>query len=228
MRTRNPGDIVTCVFIGHGGHASVLLDCLEHDRRVVVAGALARDPTTAGTLFQTLPVLGGDDLLPSLPTRGITHFVVAVGGTHDNKPRRALFEQAVAAGLAPLTVVHPRAVVSATASVGPGCQLLAGAIVGPGARLGANVIVNSGAIIEHDCEVGDHVHVATGAQLASTVTIGMGAHIGAGATVIQLKRVGEWAVVGAGAVVVRDVADGTVVVGVPARPIRRGSGRESE
>ena len=57
----------------------------------------------------------------------------------------------------------------------------------------------------------------------------MVAHIGAGATVIQLTRVGEWAVVGAGAVVVKDVADGAVVVGVPAKPVvRRGSGRESE
>src|SRR5216684_3777860 len=170
METPKRGDAVTCVFIGTGGHASVLLDCLDHDRGVVVAGALSRDRTSAGTTFHTVPVLGGDDLLPSLRSRGITHFVVAVGGTGDNRPRRALFDKAIAAGLVPLTVVHPRCIVSPSASVGPGCQLLPGAIVGAGARLGSNVIVNSGAIVEHDCDVGDHVHVATGAQLASTVT----------------------------------------------------------
>src|ERR1700741_3268122 len=98
MPTHNPGDVVSCVFIGHGGHASVLLDCFERDRGVVVAGFLSRDSTAAGTTFHSFPVLGGDDLLPSLASRGITHFVVAVGGTHDNKPRRALFDKAIAAG----------------------------------------------------------------------------------------------------------------------------------
>jgi acetyltransferase-like isoleucine patch superfamily enzyme len=39
--------------------------------------------------------------------------------------------------------------------------------------------------------------------------------------------VGDWAIVGAGAAVVGDVAAGSVVVGVPAKPLARGvSGRE--
>lgn len=209
------------MFIGSGGHASVLLDCLEDDRQVVVVGLLAADPERSISPFPAVPVLGGDDLLPSLPGRGITHFVVAVGGIGDNEPRRRLFEQARDAGLQPLTIVHPRSIISPSATLGPGCQVFPGAIVAAGARLGSNVIVNSGAIVEHDCRVGDHVHVATGAVLASTVVVGTGAHIGAGATVIQMKRVGDWAVVGAGAAVVTDVEPGMLVGGVPARRLDR-------
>lgn len=220
---REDGDVVRCVFIGAGGHASMLLDCLEHDRLVVVAGLLSADPGRVGTMFHAVPVLGGDELLPSLPTRGITHFVVAVGGISNNEPRRQLFDRAVAAGLEPLTIVHPRSIVSPSASIGPGSQVFAGAIIGAGARLGSNVIVNSGAIVEHDCLVADHAHVATGAVLASTVVVGTGAHIGAGATVIQMRRVGDWAIVGAGAAVVADVPDGAVVGGVPARPLGHGA-----
>jgi sugar O-acyltransferase (sialic acid O-acetyltransferase NeuD family) len=222
MMGQPKGDgVVACVFIGSGGHASVLLDCLEHNRDVVVAGLLARERERWGTRFHGIPVLGGDDLLPSLHGRGITHFVVAVGGSSDNNPRRILFEKALAAGLAPLSVVHPSSIVSPSASIGPGCQLLPGSIVNAGARLGSNVIVNSAASVEHDCDLGDHVHVATGARLASTVSVGTGAHIGAGATIIQLRHVGDWAIVGAGAVVVGDVADRSVVVGVPAKPMAR-------
>jgi acetyltransferase-like isoleucine patch superfamily enzyme len=50
------------------------------------------------------------------------------------------------------------------------------------------------------------------------VTIGEGAHVGLGAAVREGIDVGHRAVVAAGAVVIRDVAAGTLVVGVPARP----------
>jgi UDP-2-acetamido-3-amino-2,3-dideoxy-glucuronate N-acetyltransferase len=46
------------------------------------------------------------------------------------------------------------------------------------------------------------------------------AHVGMGAVVLEGRKVGRRAVVGAGAVVTRDVPDGCVVVGVPARIIK--------
>jgi acetyltransferase-like isoleucine patch superfamily enzyme len=49
------------------------------------------------------------------------------------------------------------------------------------------------------------------------IVIGSDVWIGAQATITDGVRVGEGAVVGAGAVVTRDVQDGTVVKGVPAR-----------
>jgi len=211
-----------CVLIGGGGHASVLLDCLRLAETARVVGILVPDRERTGDDFHGVPVLGGDELLPSLAGRGISHFVVGVGGVGDNRPRRQLYEMALAAGLAPLAVIHPASLISPRAIIGPGCQLLPGCIVNAGARLGVQVIVNTGAVVEHDCQIGDHVHIATGARLAGTVTLRDLAHIGAGATIIQNRTIGEAATVGAGAVVVKDVPAGAVVVGVPARPIRRG------
>jgi len=187
----------------------------------VVVGVVESNRTMWGSTWNGVPVVGGDDKLDALRAEGVTHFVLGVGAVGDNTPRIRLFEQALSSGLTPLTVVHRTSIVSPGATIGAGAQIFPGAIVNTGAHLGLNVIVNTGAIVEHDCRIGDHVHVATGARLASTVTVGRGAHIGAGATVLQCRTIGESAIIGAGGVVVSDVAAGSVVVGVPERPLEK-------
>jgi acetyltransferase-like isoleucine patch superfamily enzyme len=57
-------------------------------------------------------------------------------------------------------------------------------------------------------------------QLVETL-VKRGSSIGAGATIMCGVTIGEFAVVGAGAVVTRDVPDRAVVVGNPAKVIRR-------
>jgi UDP-perosamine 4-acetyltransferase len=211
-----------CVILGGGGHASVVIEAMVTGRAAAPRMILDSDRTRWGKTLLDVPIVGGDDLLADLARKGITHFVVGVGGVGDNGRRRRLYEQAQANGLTPVTVQHPMAVRSGWSKVGEGSVLLAGSVVNAGAVLGKNVILNTGAIIEHDCTVGDHVHVATGATVAGSVRIGEGVHIGAGATVRQGITIGRGAVIGAGAVVIKDVAPGMVVVGVPARPLSRG------
>lgn len=206
--------------LGAGGHAKVVLDALLA-AGVEVVGLLDARGDLRGTSVLGIPILGGDEMLDDLRAQGVTHAFIGVGSTRDVSPRRRLYELIVARGLEPLTVVHPRAIVSADARLGRGGTILAGAIVNPGVSVGDNVIVNTGAIVEHDCVLGDHVHVATGARLAGGVTVEACAHVGIGASVRQGVRIGRDAVVGAGSVVIDDVPAGATVVGVPARPIGR-------
>lgn len=208
------------IILGGGGHARVLIDTLLLNG-ITPKGILDIDPTRIGETVLGVPILGGDDLLPDLLTQGITHFVVGVGSAGNMHPRHQTYLRGLAAGLAPLSVIHPRAIVSANAQLGEGVQILAGSIVNAGARIGANVIVNTGAIVEHDCTLEDHVHVATGAKLCGTVSVGQGVHIGAGATVLQGITIGANVTVGLGSVVTKDVKPDVVVAGVPARPLRK-------
>jgi sugar O-acyltransferase (sialic acid O-acetyltransferase NeuD family) len=212
---------VSCAILGGGGHASVLIDCLLENPEVALWGILDNDRGKWGENVFGVLVRGGDEHLAALKERGVTHFVVGMGSAGNNAPRERLFRQALSHGLMPLAVCHRSAICSPRARLGAGTQLLAGAIINAGAQLGVNVLLNTGCIVEHDCLIGDHVHVASGARLAGAVRIGPGAHIGAGATVKQGIQIGPQAVVGAGAVVVHDVAAGSVVVGVPARELRR-------
>jgi UDP-perosamine 4-acetyltransferase len=208
--------------IGAGGHAKVLLESLRARADIELVGLLDADPDLKGSEVLGVPVLGGDELIDKLHRTGVHNAFIGVGGTGDNSHRRRLFELLKTTGFEVLSIIHPAAVLSPSASIGEGTCLCPGAIVSAGARIGRNVIVNTGAIVEHDCQVGDHVHIASGAVLAGGVVVGDGAHIGAAASIRQGVKIGPDALVAMGAVVVDDVPAGTIVAGVPARPMRAG------
>ena len=197
--------------LGAGGHAKVVLDSLlmsgDHD----VIGVL--DPNPGACQLLRIPVLGGDDLLPTL---GDVGFIAAVG---DNDVRRRLFEGALRLGLEPVNAIHPSAVISQHARLELGIAVMANAAINVGADIGQDAIVNTGAIIDHDTVVGAHVHIAPGCSLSGSVHVGDGAFLGTGVTVIDGVRIGERAVVGAGTAVYRDVAAKAKIVGAPMRDI---------
>jgi UDP-perosamine 4-acetyltransferase len=208
---------VNVVVLGAGGHARSVIEAVRLAAEHELVACTTPD-ASPGTDHDGVPVAGGDDVLASLrDEQGVTGAVIGLGATHDNAPRARLAQVAAEAGLELVTTVHPRAIVSPLAQIGPGSVVLAGAIIGPGARIGRNVIVNSGAVIEHDVLVEDHAHIAPGAVLAGGAVVRTLAHVGLNAGVLQGVEVGAGAIVGAGAVVVSDVRTRGTVVGIPAR-----------
>lgn len=211
-----PGVVKKVVLIGAGGHARVLLDILLGRGEVEVLGLLDHDSSRWGTSLLGCPILGGDG---ELGVYGATDFVVAVGSLGDTGLRRRLWQRGLDAGLEPLTVVAPSAVVSRWAEIGRGAQIMPAAVVNAGAQIGEGVIINSATLVEHDCSIGDFCHVASGAVLAGGVVLESDVHIGAGAVVRQGIRLGAGSLAGAAAAVVKDVPAGARVAGVPAKPL---------
>ena len=100
--------------------------------------------------------------------------------------------------------------------------------IGNNVRLHSNVFVPEFSILEDDCWLGPNVVLTNARHPRSKnvkeqlrgARIKRGAKIGANATLLPGVVIGENALVGAGAVVTRDVPDGAVVVGNPARVIK--------
>lgn len=211
---------IKVVGLGAGGHTKVVIEILRLVKVYEIVGLVDPKQELWNTEVLGVPVLGDDALLPQLYEQGVHYAFIGLGTVGDTRPRRRLYEKTRRQGFQIIESIHPQAIISPSAEFGEGVTIMAGAVINACARLGVDVIINTRAVVEHDCVIGDHVHIATGAQLASTVRVGNGVHIGAGATVRQCITIGEGAIVGAGAVVVRDVPLHTVVVGVPARPLR--------
>jgi sugar O-acyltransferase (sialic acid O-acetyltransferase NeuD family) len=202
------------IVFGAGGHAKVVLEavtaCFPHCEVAILDDAAG----ASGVELLGITVRGGrdwlDDQWPDAPV------FPAIGS---NAARAELIDWLGKSERRIAAVVHPRALLSPSATLGPGGFLAPGAIVNAETVLAPGVIVNTGATIDHDCRIGSAAHVAPGAHLCGGVRIGERTLVGVGATVIPGIRVGDGAIVAAGAVVTRDVPDGGRVGGVPARPL---------
>ncbi len=193
----------------------MLFDCLNQAKTKVL-GFLDKEVTKKHSNSAKLPpILGDDSHLEKLSTKKI-HLVNGVGSVKSLQQRKEVFLRGKKFGFIFSSMIHPKAILSKSTSVGEGVQIFAGAIVQTNCTIGLNSIINTGAIIDHDCSIGEHVHIASGAVLSGGVSIGNETHVGAGATIKQGISIGDRCVVGAGAVVTRNVNNGEVVVGVPA------------
>ncbi len=198
----------TLAILGAGGHGRVVADCAIGAGWADVAffddnpsaHSQVKVRGTTNELFGTVRSFGG--------------VIVAFG---DNRLRLSVYRRLVDVGAAPISVVHPFAFVSNTATIGPGTVVIAGAVVNAGAQVGVACILNTGCSIDHDSVLADGVHVSPGARIAGEVNVGERTWIGIGASIRHQIVIGSDVIVGAGAAVVKNVPDGLRVVGVPAR-----------
>jgi sugar O-acyltransferase (sialic acid O-acetyltransferase NeuD family) len=203
---------------GAGGHGKVVADILVCTNEGEFAGFVDDCGELWGRKVTGFPVLGGKEWLEREAGRERVGVALGVGNARE---RRKIAERCAQWGVEILTAVHPGATVSRTARLGCGSVAMAGAVINPDARIGAGAIVNSGAVVEHDVEIGDFAHVAPNAAMGGGARLGELSHLGMGAVVLETVRIGSRTVVGAGAVVVKDLPDGVVAMGVPARVHRQ-------
>lgn len=207
--TIEPFSGTTLVYVfGAGGHGKVVLDVLLWENKYVIKGILD-DAPQSDSLFD-IPIKKNFNR-KKLQARNC---IVAIG---DNAIRKRIV---TTLDTNFIMTIHPNAIVSKFAKIGPGTQIMAAAVVNPDAIIGNHCIINTGAIVEHDCKLEDYVHIAPNACLGGNVTVGEKTLVGIGATVIPNVKIGKNVSVGAGTLVLQDVPDNAVVVGVPARIIK--------
>jgi sugar O-acyltransferase (sialic acid O-acetyltransferase NeuD family) len=209
------------VILGTGGNCVDILETLRAINQAAPAyeciGFLDDAPAAQGTSLLGVPVLGPLDRAASLAG---AVFVNGIGSSRTWLQKPAIIARCGVALERFETVVHPSAQLSPSATLGRGTVVLQNATIAARARLGAHVIVLPGAVISHDDEIGDYSCIAGGACLSGMVSVGRSCYLGGNCSIREHVRIGDRSLVGIGSVVLGDVAEGSVVVGNPARFLR--------
>ena len=201
------------VLLGAGGHAMVVVDAVRSVGAEVIGYV---DPAESEYLWD-IPWLGSDSEFLSEDRPTMQDLVLGIGLL---SVRRALITEFAGGPYRFPALVHARAYVADSVSLGHGVQVMAGAVVQPFSQISDHAILNTRTVVEHECHVGENSHVAPGAVLLGNVKVASDVLIGGASVVLQGVRLGEGSVVGAGAAVIEDVEAGVVVMGVPARAVQ--------
>jgi acetyltransferase-like isoleucine patch superfamily enzyme len=139
------------------------------------------------------------------------------------------------ASIGPGAIIGDQAHVREHALVGAGAVIGRGSSVEFGVRIGQRVLIQSNVYIAAGTVVEDDVFIGPGMVTTNDDTMGRhpvgdelrgailrrGCRVGGGVVLVPGVEIGEEAFVAAGAVVTRDVGPREVVMGVPARAVRR-------
>ena len=116
--------------------------------------------------------------------------------------------------------------------IGDGVAIWSNSVIDYGCRIGNRVKIHCNCYVAQYTEIDDDAFLAPGVTVANDLYpgrpgsrermsgphIGSGARIGVNVTLLPFVRVGAGALIGSGSVVTRDIPDGWVAFGNPARP----------
>ena len=194
---------------GASGHAKVIMDIIE------------AQGDSVGVLYDDAPhfdSIHGHSVVSASLAHPIGPLIISIGS---NAARYAIANRLKVEFAT--AIHHPSAIVSPLAMVGSGSVVMQGAIIQADTVIGRHCIINSGASVDHECAIADFVHISPHATLCGNVSVGVGSWIGAGATIIPGITIGRNCIIGAGAAVIRNIPDGAIAVGSPAKIIKYNS-----
>lgn len=120
-------------------------------------------------------------------------------------------------------LISPGVKIPHTSSVGEGVCIFPNVFIASNTKIGRHVIISPNAVIGHDCVIEDNVVISAGAIISGMVNAKKNSYIGPGVLIKESITIGEGAVASIGSVVFKDIKDGDLVIGNPARPsIRSG------
>lgn len=209
-----PRHIQRILIVGAGGFGREVFNWACDawpDRREQISGFLSADDRLLDGFDYGLEIIGSPK--DYSPSEG-DGFILAIGVPY---VRRQVAEHLESRGAEFLTLIHPKAVVAASASIGAGAILCPYAIASDSCRVGRFVLVNYHASLGHDACAGDFSVLSPYATLGGQATIEHDVFLGLHASVGPGKKVGARSKVSANSCVLTSTPCDSLIFGVPGR-----------
>lgn len=212
------------VVFGGDGVGMIVASIVKLDPQAEMLGFL-NDVIPTGTMvgdYEKYPVLGTSKDAEKFLQQEDTYFVYAYSAMQKGAyayekmkeqgiPRERLY-----------SAIHPTSVIPTGF-----CDIGRGVIIAPLAQVGVDVKMEDHAMlfpssyVGHNTVMSEFSHLAANSVVGSYCHLGKGVHIGMNAVVREKVHIGDYSLVGAGSVVLHDVPENCIVVGNPARILRR-------
>ncbi|WP_419241725.1 acetyltransferase [Cardinium endosymbiont of Nabis limbatus] len=187
---------------------------------LMVYGILEDDVKWHDTLMHNIPVLGATDHPNFLALLGEA-CASFIAYRHIQKRKNCLNFLITEQKPAPISAIHPSAVIAEAIELGQGNYIGAQVNLAPEVRIGNHCVVHNGAIIESATHIHDWVEIGAGSIIGEHVTIEEGVFIGIGARIISNVTIQKGASIGTGSVVLGNVKSGDLLLGNPAKSIQQ-------
>lgn len=144
--------------------------------------------------------------------------IIGLGEPFD---RMCLYNKCKENGFHFTKLLDPSASISESVVIGEGAVVLAFTSITGGAHIGENTVIQQMVTIGHDTSIGAHSVLSVKTSPGGGVSIGERTYIGMGCNILERLHIGSDVIVSMGSNVYRDIQDGVIVMGNPARVIRK-------
>ena len=221
MNTENPKRILILGGIGNGTViAQAIVDAnLRGDLEWKMAGYI-NDREELGSEIEGFPVMGKLDDCRRLMEEGY-YFINTIFRIDGQQERIDRVESIGIPDERWATFVHPLTYVAPGVALGPGTVVMPNVSISSGTTFGRGCIIMVGATIGHNNQIGKYCHFAAQSCLGAYLKIKDGVHIGLNATTRENITIGKNATLGMGAVLTKNIGDGEIWAGNPAKLLRK-------
>ena len=212
------------IVLGGSGIGMIAIS-IAKELGVYTIGGFLNDIVPIGTKigkYDSFPVIGTTADLPKFLEDSNNVFSIAYVGMQNEE---MVFDKITSLNI-PLdrfaTLIHPSAIIpKGMCKIGYGVLMAPLSQLSPDTTLEDNSIMLPNSFLGHDSTLRRFAHVASNAVVGANVDVGRAVHVGTNATIREKVKIGDFALIGSGAVVLNDVASNSVVVGNPAKLLRK-------
>lgn len=203
------------IIVGAGGHGQEVVWLAQRCNRII-RGFLDDTVDKLGKSYLGVQVLGPIDHYEQYLD---CEFIVAIGNCRYRSKLVNKLESNPNISFA--TLIDPQSIIGCRSVIGSGSMICAGSILTVDVDIGRHCIVNVNASISHGCKIGNFSTIAPNASISGDVVLEDKVEVGANAVIKEKVIIGKGTLIGMGAVVVKNIDQNNVMIGNPAKLLKK-------